>query len=185
MLLLNGISETAQEETIAPVSKGFWPPSNVIFCCQSPSCPRTFRESFPAAEFLGGKNALIISPTNKSAAQSTLVSVNYCRTFENALAHQEAATEQTQQESGGAWGVAFPSVPCLDVRLGCLDPLPTYLWPLGDAGVGRHHGQAGMRRPRRSRAAGPFLSKRGPISSAFQACSLQCVVQEGSNRGLC
>lgn len=68
---------------------------------------------------------------------------------------------------------------------GVSGPTATYLWPLGGAGAGRHHGQAGMQRPKRSPAAGPSLSKLGPILSAFPACSLQCVVQEGSKGDLC
>lgn len=70
-------------------------------------------------------------------------------------------------------------------RTGVSEPTATYLWPLGGAGAGKHHGQAGMQRPRRSPAAGPFLSKLGPILSAFPACSWQCVIQEGSKGDLC
>lgn len=130
----------------------------------------------------------------EKCSQFALVSVNYCGTLLRAHCLSSVfpilrgATKQNRYSRSvcvcGGRGAPL-SVPYLDVRPRCLNPLSTYLWPLEGAGVGRHHGQEGMQRPRRSRAAGPFLSKWGPILSAFSACSLQYVVQEGSNRGLC
>lgn len=181
---LNDSSETARVPKKKPEPprikiSGHWPLS---FSVSEPRLSSDLQRVIPCCRVSRGEERSDHFSNKQTCPQSALVCELPQNTEEHTLARQEAEQSQEAEQTEQEWGHSPLIFRC---EAGCLNPLSTYLWPFGGAWVGRHPGQAGVRRPSRSRAAGPFFSNLYPILSAFPACSLQCVVQEGSNRGLC